>query len=32
MWISHESIFMVSAQATVLYNEFEDYAFEITFT
>ena len=32
MWISRESSFTVSAQATILYNEFEDYTSEITLT
>ena len=32
MWISRENSFTMSAQATILYNEFENYTFEITLT
>ena len=32
LWHSHESNYKVSAQTTILYNEFEKYAYKITTT
>ena len=30
LWYSHESNFIVSAQATIFYNDYYDYTFKIT--